>query len=122
MKRTRPVSATTRLDPYGLTLNIIFTKDLVKTAIECDVNPEGLEGKAGFASDNSKGEQLIVLDYDCLNYGIIAHESLHCVFSVMKHIGQPMEGGEEAATYLLQHVIDCIITACKMKKIEISQL
>ena len=122
MTRKRPVVGDTLLEPYGLKLHIIFTHDLAKAADVCNINSENMEGRAGFAAASDDGEQWIGLDYDGLSYGVIAHESLHIVFNVMKHIGQPLEGGEEAATYLLQHIIDCVITAAKQKKIPISQL
>ena len=122
MSRKRPVVADTLLEPYGLRLNIIFANDLVAAADANNINSECMEGRAGFAAGGDDGEQWIGLDYDGLSYGVIAHEALHTVFNVMKHIGQSLEGGEEAATYLLQHIIDCVITAAKQKKIPISQL
>ena len=122
MSRKRPVVGNTLLEPYGLTLNIIFASDLAAAAEANNINSENMEGRAGFAAASDDGEQWIGLDYDGLNYGVIAHEALHTVFNVMRHIGQPLEGGEEAATYLLQHVFDCVVTAAKQKKIPISQL
>ena len=122
MSRKRPAVANTVLEPYGIRLNVIFASDLVKAAEANNINSASLEGRAGFAAGSEDGEQWIGLDYDGLNYGIIAHESLHTVFNVMKHIGQPLEGGEEASSYLLQHIFDCVVTAAKQKKIPVSQL
>lgn len=123
MKRTRPVTAQTVLSPYGIKLTIIFTSDLVAAADAHDINSEIMEGRAGFAAGaDGDGEQWIGLDYSGLSYGVIAHEALHVVYNVMKHIGQPLEGGEEAAAYLLQHIFDCVVTAAKMKKIDIAPL
>jgi hypothetical protein len=123
MKRTRPIQAETILEPYGLKLNIIFTSDLVAAADTYHISSENMEGRAGFAAcSDGDGEQWLGLDYAGLSYGVIAHESLHIVYNVMKQIGQPLEGGEEAAAYLLQHIFDCVVTAAKAKKIDISPL
>jgi hypothetical protein len=123
MKRTRPVFAQTVLEPYGIKLTIIFTSDLVAAADAHHIISDNLEGRAGFAAGSDvDGEQWIGLDYNGLSYGVIAHEALHIVYNVMKQIGQPLEGGEEAAAYLLQHIFDCVVTAAKVKKIDIAQL
>ena len=121
-KRVHPVVADTVLHPYNLNLKIIFCHDLVGAANEFNISPDSLEERAGFSAGDDAGNQFIALLYSHLSYGMIAHEAFHCVVNVMKHIGQPIVDGEEAAAYLLQHIIDCVITSCKQKKININDL
>ena len=123
MKKPRKsIVASTTLTPYCVDLDIIFTDDLVGVATELNVsNAESVAGRAGFACD-SDGKFYIAFDYAGLNASSVAHESNHTVYAVFRFVGQPLDGGEEAACYLLGHIVECINVAAKKKRISIKPI
>ena len=117
------IVATTIIEPYGADLDIVFADQLEAIAYQYGVNPDQVAGRAGFfAHVLSEGKFLMGFNRNHLNYGCIAHESMHCAFGILRYIGQPVEPAEEATAYLMQHINDCAITAAKQRKLPIADL
>ena len=107
-----PVVARMHLAPYGAELIVVFHDDMVEVADHSGVDSSSVDGRGGFYAFIGDDERhLIALNTQGLCAGAICHEAMHCVFGIMREIGQPLEGAEEPVAYLLQHVFDSCIKA-----------
>ena len=117
--RRKHLKASTTLSPYGTDLTVVFSSDLVAAGEELGVeNAESLAESTGFvvAQGNTVG---LVVDSKCLSYGTVAHEAQHVVYCVFKFIEQSLEGSEEPACYLLQHIVEYVLAEAKKRRVPV---
>lgn len=108
-----------KLDPYGTHLTVVFANDIVEAARECGIDDaESVDDAAGFVA--ACGHDIyLVMRVQNLTYGTVVHEAQHVVFKVFRHIEQDLEGSEEPACYLLEHVVEYVLKLAKSKRIPI---
>ena len=118
MKR-RTVVSKTKLDPYGTELSLVFSDDMVSAGKDLNVEDhESLDDTAGFVAATGNSVVLVVRR-DKLTYSTVVHEAQHVVYCVFRFIEQSLEGSEEPACYLLQHIVEYVLSEAKRRKIKI---
>ena len=98
----------TDVSPFRCSLEVIITSDMVKTGTRLGVEDDDLHGRMGYVISN-EGDCIMVLNKNCLCPGLIAHDSAHVVFAMMRQARQSPAKGEETFCYILQNVVDFIL-------------
>ncbi len=80
--------------------------DFFKKHYKTDIDFFGYSGLEITIHEPDKGNYYFIwlekMDWKCYQFGILAHEILHLVFDIMRHIGMEYNrGSEEAYTYLM---------------------
>lgn len=114
-KKKKEYKGSLVLDPFFYEVSIILTTDFNATITDLDLGLD-FHNKAGL-SIGFGDSHLLVFDIQCLDNGVIAHESAHCIFDALESAGQDPVKGEETFTYLLQHVVNFIHAICKKNKV-----
>ena len=125
MSRPTNMSVTKRLiQPYNMTLLIVFSDDLVAAAKWYNVtNSEDLASSVGFACGFDNGVVLVAFDRKHASLGTLSHEAVHAAHGVFRRISSsepPLSSdSSEPFAYLQQHIFEHCLAAARKQKIRL---
>jgi hypothetical protein len=103
----------TQIEQFRCQLMLVISSDMEFTTKKLGLDPVYAE-RMGYVME-ADGDCVMVLSEDCIDPGLVSHESSHVAFAMMKFAGQPVELGEETFCYLLQNIVDFVWAKAKIK-------